>query len=318
MKFADIMDGLNIKKEAEELGVPIWQSPSFLFAMMGLFIIIAITIVFYISRFYDSPEILVASESAIVAVVLSVGNIIIKSVEQMARANKMKSEFVTIASHQLKTPLSEINWELELLLSKNNAGLTEKQLEIINTIGRSHQTMMRLVNDLLDVARIDQGKFVLNKEKINLVSLIDEVVQNHQIIAKASNVEINVEKSEMVPEIVGDKRRVGIVIDNLVSNAVKYIRNKGFVEIKIESDEKNISVYVKDNGIGIPEKEQSKIFQKFFRSNNAAKYQTGGTGLGLYISKNIIEQSGGELSFKSIEGVGTDFWFSLPINNNNT
>ena len=314
MKFADIIDGLNIKKEAEELGVPIWQSPSFLFAMMGLFIIMAITVVFFISRFYDSPEILVASESAIVAVVLSVGNIIIKSVEQMARANKMKSEFVTIASHQLKTPLSEINWELELLLSKNNVGLTEKQLEIIHTIEKSHQTMMRLVNDLLDVARIDQGRFVLSKEKINLSSLVDEVIEGHRILAKASNVEINVEKTDALPEIIGDKRRIGIVIDNLVSNAIKYIQKKGFVEIRVDSDGNNISVYVKDNGIGIPDKEQDKIFQKFFRSNNAAKYQTGGTGLGLYISKNIIEQSGGELNFKSIEGIGTDFWFSLPIN----
>jgi signal transduction histidine kinase len=316
MKFINFVTGFNIKKEAEELGIPVWKSPSFLFILMGLFIIIAITIVFFISRSYDSPEILIASESAIVAVVLSVGNIIIKSVEQIARANKMKSEFVTIASHQLKTPLSEVNWELEILLSKNKAGLNDKQLEIIHTIEKSHQIMLRLVNDLLDVARIDQGRFVLSKEKISLSGLVDEAVENNMISARASNVEISVEKSDALPEIIGDKRRIGIVIDNLVSNAIKYIQEKGFVKIKVDSDENNVNVYVKDNGIGIPEKEQSKIFQKFFRSDNAAKYQTGGTGLGLYISKNIVEQSGGKMSFKSIEGVGTDFWFSLPINNN--
>jgi len=305
----------NIKQEAEDLGVSVWQAPSFLFFLMGLFIILVMVVIYFISQFYDSPEVLVISESVVVVVIFSIGNSIIKSMEQIARVNKMKSEFVTIASHQLKTPLSQMNWELELLLSKNQSGLSEKQLEIANTIRQSQETMARLVNDLLDVARIDQGRLVLNKEKVDLLEIIDAVINNNKILAKSSNVEISVIKPKKLPEIIGDKKRIAVVVDNLISNAVKYIEEKGFVEIKVEEGDGKINVYVKDNGVGIPDNQQNSVFQKFFRSNNAVRYQTEGTGLGLYISKNIVEQLGGKMWFKSIEGIGSSFWFYLPINN---
>lgn len=315
MGLRSIVNRFNIKKEAEDLGTTVWRTPSFLFIIMGVFIVMVMIIVYFISRFYNSPEVLIISESAVVVVILSIGNIIIQSIEQISKANKMKSEFVTIASHQLKTPLSQMNWELEILLGKHKDGLNDKQLELINTIGQSHKTMTRLVNDLLDVARIEQGRLVLNMEKIDFSKILDEVIDDNKILASARNVEINVVKPEKIPEIFGDRKRIRVVLDNLVSNATKYIEKKGFVEIKVETNEKNINVYIKDNGVGIPDNQQDKVFQKFFRSNNAVRYQTEGTGLGLYISKNIVEQLGGKMWFKSIEGVGSDFCFSLPINN---
>lgn len=304
----------NIKKESEDLGIPIWQAPSLLFLFMGVFIVIVMLIVYFLTKFDDSPEFLVLSECAVVIMILSVGNMIISNIEKMAEVNKMKSEFVTIASHQLKTPIAQINWELEILLSNYKKGLDKKQLDIIRTISQSKETMARLVNDLLDVAKIDQGKLVLNRDRVNMTEIIDSVVKNNEVLAKASNVEISVIKPEVIPEIFGDKKRIEVVTDNLVSNAVKYIRKKGFVEIKVESDEKNIIVTIKDNGMGIPDRQQGRVFQKFFRSDNAALCHTDGTGLGLYISKNIIEKSGGKMWFKSIEGLGSEFFFSLPKN----
>lgn len=316
INWSKILDDFNIKKQADELGVSIWQAPSFLFMLMGLIIMIAMTAVYGVSRIYDSPELVVLSETLVVTILFTIGNVIIKSVEEMARANKMKSEFVSVASHQLKTPLSEMSWELELLLAKHQIGLNEKQLELINRLSVSASRMTKLVGDLLDVARIEQGKFVLLKEEFDLEEVIREAIKDDQVYARACGVEIEFKTRGRVPAVVGDKRKIGVVVDNLVSNAVKYIEKRGNVEIILTADKKSVAVSIKDNGVGIPKSQQEKIFQKFFRSDNVVKYQTEGTGLGLYIAKNIIEQSGGKIWFRSAEGEGTTFSFSLPIKNN--
>jgi signal transduction histidine kinase len=307
----------NIAKQARELGVPVWQAPSFLFFLMGVIIIFAMTSVYMISRRYDSPEVLVASETALVVVLFTIGNFIINSIEQMARVNKMKSEFISIASHQLKTPLAEINWEIELLLSKNQQGLNEKQKELIKRVSNSNNRMARLVNDLLDVARIDQGKLALAREKIDVLDIVKKVVENNKIIAQANNVEIKINQSKKVPQVLADRRRIGVVIDNFISNAIKYIKKKGLVKVDVYQKGDSVVVSVKDNGIGIPKYQQDNVFEKFFRSDNVARYQVSGTGLGLYIAKNIVEQSGGKIWFKSEQEVGSEFCFSIPINSNN-
>jgi signal transduction histidine kinase len=306
------VNDLNVRKQARELGVSVWQTPSFLFIVLGFVTILIISLVYYFSQRYNSPELVVMSESLSVAVTLAIGNIIIKNFESVAKTNKMKSEFVSIASHQLKTPLSQIKWELELLNSKHKKGLSEKQLEIMNYISRANDAMIRLSNDLLDVARIEQGRFVLDKDKINIVEIAKESIRNNEMMAKANNVEINLIAPEKITEILGDKRRLRVAIDNLISNAIRYIKSKGLVEVEIKEDPETISIYVKDNGVGIPEEQQNKIFQKFFRSSNAVKYQTEGTGLGLYITKNIVDSSGGKMWFKSIENFGSEFCIILP------
>lgn len=307
-----IIDEFNIKKQADELGVRFWQAPSFLFIMMGIIIIFSMTVVYYVTRYYDSPEVVVIGESSVVAVLFTIGNFIIKSIEEMARANKMKTEFVSIASHQLKTPLSEISWEIELLISKNKEGLNAKQIEILDVIGRSNEKMMRLVNDLLDVARIDQGRLALVNEELDFGNVVDETVVSNIVLAESRNVKLSVKIDKDLPKIVADKRRLGVVLDNLISNGIKYTKEFGHVEIDVKKGNDSVLVRVSDNGVGIPKNQQGNIYQKFFRSDNAIKNQTEGTGLGLYIAKNIIEQSGGKIWFESEEDKGTSFWFSLP------
>ncbi|NTV40801.1 MAG: HAMP domain-containing histidine kinase [Candidatus Moranbacteria bacterium] len=307
-----ISDEFNLKKQADELGLKVWQTPSFLFIAMGLVIIIAIGGVYFVSKNYDSPEILVISESAVVAVLFSIGNLIISSVDQLARANKMKTEFVSVASHQLKTPIAEINWQIELLLSKFPGGLSEKQQLLIGQIAHSSQKMARLVNDLLDVAHIDQGKLALAKEDVDLCVIVKEAIVNQHPFAISAGVEIKSFCPLASPNVSVDRKRVGVVLDNLLSNAIKYTKREGTVEIFLETKENTVQVHIRDDGVGIPSREQHDIFKKFFRSNNAMKNNTDGTGLGLYIAKNIIEQSGGKLWFQSIENIGSDFFFSLP------
>lgn len=307
-----LFDDFNIKKEADELGVSVWQAPSFLFIVMGLVIITAMTGVYYVAQLYDSPEVLIISESLVSIVLFVIGNFIIRSVSEIARANKIKTEFISIASHQLKTPLSEINWEIELLVSKFSNGLDEKQRCIINEIGKSNRKMIRLVNDLLDVARIDQGRLALNSEKVDLCETAQEVIKNNQVLAQANKVTLALKQEKCVPAIVGDKRKLAVVLDNLVSNAIKYMEDGGQVEVAVAESDGKVKVSVTDNGVGIPKNQQDKIFQKFFRIENATKNQTEGTGLGLYIAKNIIEQSGGKVWFESEENKGSTFYFTLP------
>lgn len=314
--FKIFVNDFNVREQAKELGIPVWQTPSVLFLLMGIIIITVMTGVYFIFQRYNSPEILILSEVAIVLILFTIGNFIIQGVEQMAKVNKMKSEFVSIASHQLKTPLAEISWEIELLLSKNSEGLNEKQKDLINRIEKSSVKMTRLANDLLDVARIEQGELPLAKEKVDVLKLIDQIVQNNKIIAQANNVQIKIKKPKNLPKAFIDKRRIGVALDNLISNAIKYIRKKGLVRVSVNQSGKNIIFSVEDNGVGIPWKQHGNVFEKFFRSSNVFQHQVSGTGLGLYIAKNIVEQSGGRIWFDSVPEEGSTFYFSLPLKNN--
>ena len=271
------------------------------------------TLVYFISRDKSSPELLILSEIIVVIVIMSIGNSVIQSVEQIAKVNKMKSDFISIVSHQLKTPPTEISWEIELLLAEYKGELNNKQLEIISSISEANRRIVKLTNDLLDVARFDQGRFILNKEKINIAEIIREVIQNNLIMAQANNVRIEFSNNGTIPEIIGDKKRIGVVVDNFLTNAIKYTKEKGKVGIEARQQGDNLVVSVKDNGVGIPESQKDKVFDKFFRSDNVVKYNTEGSGLGLYIAKKIIESSKGKIWFDTKEGQGSTFYFSLPI-----
>jgi signal transduction histidine kinase len=303
----------NLKKQAEDLNISVWQTPSFLFIVMGFVIMVAMAGVYFISNNYNSPDVLVISESLVVVILFTIGNFIIRSVDQVARANKMKTEFISIASHQLKTPIAEINWQIELLLSKFPGGLSEKQQLLIGQIAHSSQKMARLVGDLLDVARIDQGKLALAKEEIDLCSLINDAVINQRPFSITAGVELKSSCQIEPVKVLVDKKRIAVVLDNLLSNAIKYTPKEGTVEVFLETTAESVQVCVRDNGVGIPRNEQGDIFKKFFRSNNAMKNNADGTGLGLYIAKNIVEQSDGKLWFESIENIGSEFFFNLPI-----
>lgn len=291
----------------------VWQTPSFLFIVMGFVIIVAMTATYYVSSFYNDPAVLVVAESLVVAILFVIGNSVIRGVEQIARLNRMKTEFVAIASHQLRTPLSAIRWEVELLLSKFNEGLDEKQLKSIEAIGTLGERMTRLVNDLLDVARIDQGKLFLRREKIDLAQLVQEIIDNFSSLASAKNIHISFKYPENLPLIIGDSGKIKLIVENLFSNSIKYTVDNGNIGITLKRRDGFAVFSIKDNGVGIPQDQQDQIFKKFFRSNNVIKYQTEGTGLGLYIAKNIVEQSGGKIWFESKENTGTIFNFSLPV-----
>lgn len=309
----EIINDLNIKKQARDLGISIWQTPGFLFIVMGLVATSVMSATFFLSKSYDDPVVLVISESIVASIILTVGTSVIRLVYQIAKINKLKSEFVAVASHQLRTPISGIRWETELLLSKSRKGLNEKQVQNIESIRFLSLKMSRLVNDLLDVAKIDQRRLILKKCLIDLSEIVNEVVLGISPAIKSRNIELVLKISGNIPKTIGDPERIRMVVDNLINNSIKYSLSKGRIEVDLSKKEEEIVFSVKDNGAGIPVEQQERVFEKFFRSDNAVKYQTEGTGLGLYIAKNIIDQSGGKIWFDSVENSGSIFSFSLPI-----
>ena len=308
-----IKNDLDIRKQARDLGVSVWQAPSFLFLMMGVIMIVLMTIIFFVSHNQTSPEFLIVTETFVVIVIFIIGNIIITNMEKLAQINKMKSEFVSIVSHQLKTPLTGVGWDIELMLSNYKKGLSKKQIEILNKIEQSNSIMTRMVNDLLDVARIDQGDLSLRKDNINLKELAERIVEKNRELASHSDVEIVLGKIREDLEIIGDEKKMEVVLDNFISNAIKYNKKGGSVFIAVNEKSKKAIFCVKDEGIGILENEKNRLFDKFYRGSEATKVDVGGTGLGLYISKNIIEQSDGRIWYKSAKKKGSEFCFDMPV-----
>ncbi len=314
MKLKEILAQLNIFTQCKKYGLPLWQCPHFLFLLMGL-IIIASTLGVYLigSRYVESPQAVALTTLLVTAILFIIAFIVTRSFERLAEANRMKSEFVSIVSHQLRSPLSNLRWIIELLNSGKVDSVSEKQLEYFKVLKENSDRMRELISDLLIISRIETAKFPLKKKEFSLVELIKELIKGLEPLAKASNVEVKFEPKADSPKIFADPSQIQLVIENLLDNAIRYIKEKGKVEIKLKRKDGDLYFEIEDTGVGIPKEDQKYIFQKFFRSENVMRYQTQGSGLGLYIAKSIIERSGGKIGFKSEEGKGSTFWFNLPL-----
>ena len=301
---------LNPVSHRKKYNIPLWQYPPFIFFLIGIIIIGAILFTYFIGTKYFEPIIVVFAILAITAVLFVLDYIIVHSFERLAEANLMKSEFVSIISHQLRTPLSNIKWTLNLADDENNLSKKEKYFEIIK---ESNNRMLKLVNDMLDVSQIEKGKWISKKQKVALKEIIDEIIEEFSFFAKGNNIEIKASIEKNLPDVFADSQKIRQAISNLLDNAICYSRKGGKLEIKAKRKNRKVRCEIKDSGIGIPKEEQKYIFQKFFRCKNVLKYKTEGTGLGLFIAKSVIDSFGGKIGFKSKEGIGSTFWFYLPI-----
>lgn len=227
--------------------------------------------------------------------------------------DKMKSEFISIAAHQLRTPLSAIKWVIKMILDGDAGDLTMEQQELLNKGYLSNERIIRLVNDLLNVSRIEEGKFGFNFEKADFFEVLNTAVSNVESLITKSHQELKIEKPPKLPKIYLDKERMIMVLQNLLSNAIKYTPEYGKIKVVAEIDKQYLHVKINDQGVGIPAEDQPKLFSKFFRAANVVKLETEGTGLGLFMVKNIIEKHNGQVGLKSREGKGTEVSFSIPI-----
>lgn len=238
---------------------------------------------------------------------------LLRANEELKVLDKVKSQFVSVAAHQLRTPLSAVKWTFELLLSGDMGTLQPEQKTLLMKAHESNQRLIGLINDLLDVDHIESGKFTYRFVPIDLFELIDNLILELASKANARKVRLILERSPItVSKITADPEKLRIVLQNLMENGIKYTLEGGAVHIGVAEDETFLTVTVRDTGIGIPEEDQGKLFTKFFRAPNAVKVQTEGSGLGLFIVKEIVLQHGGKIWFESKAGKGTTFSFTIP------
>ena len=314
MKFKEIFSQLNIIAQCKKYGLSLWQCPQFLFFIMGIFIICSTLATYTVGiRYTEDPQVVALMVILATVVLFIISVIITRSFERLAEANRMKSEFVSVVSHQLRSPLSNLRWAIELLMSGRLGKIEEKQLEYFKILKENSNRMKELVSDLLIVSRIETASLPIKIEKCSLEDIIRHLIKEFEPLAKASNVKITFKPQKKIPKVSVDISQIKLVIENLLDNAIRYIGETGEVEIDLVKQDKNLHFKIKDSGVGIPKDDQKYIFQKFFRSENIMKNQTQGTGLGLYIARAIIEKLGGKIGFKSQVGAGSTFWFTLPI-----
>ena len=243
---------------------------------------------------------------------------VIRDITREKTIARTKSEFISLAAHQLRTPLSAIKWTLRMILD-GDAGPINPEAKNLLTIGfRSNDRMIGLVNDLLDVARIEEGRFGYKFASGDVAEAINVLVASIMPFAKESGVELCFNPPEKkLPEIVFDREKFILALTNLIDNAIHYGKHPGArVDIRAYAEGEFVRVDVRDNGIGIAESYMPKLFSKFSRAPNAIREYTEGSGLGLFIVKNIIKRHGGDVMVKSEEGKGSIFSMLLPLDPN--
>lgn len=234
--------------------------------------------------------------------------------EELRRLNSTKSEWISIAAHQLRTSLSAIKWILKMFLDGDFGSLSSEQQGFMKKAYENNDRMVLLVNEMLSLNHTEDSSITYTMRKEELVSLIDETVFDFHGESFKKGIELiflRPEDSEIFTEY--DKEKIRVVLQNLIENSIKYSTDGDRVFVALKKNQNELEISIKDTGIGIPESEQPKIFEKFYRATNAKEKEEVGSGLGLYTIKQIIERHKGKIWFESEPEKGSTFYFTLPI-----
>lgn len=236
-----------------------------------------------------------------------------KSNDQLRQADEAKDEFVSMASHQLRTPLTSIKGYISMVLEGDVGKITPMQKKLLEEAFTSSERMVHLIGDFLNVSRLQTGKFVLDRTLVNLADLVEEEVDGLKETAKARELTLRYRKPSLIPSLYIDGGKIHQVIMNFIDNAIYYSTERTAITVRVAVEDGDVLFEVHDTGIGVPKIEQARLFTKFFRATNARRQRPDGTGIGLYLAKKVIVAHGGSMIFESVEGQGSTFGFRLPI-----
>ncbi|MDD5110261.1 MAG: ATP-binding protein [Patescibacteria group bacterium] len=231
----------------------------------------------------------------------------------LANRERVRADFATVASHQLRTPISIMRWALDMVLSGRGGRISIKQREYLDRAYQQNLFMARLVGDLLRISRIDEEGVSVVSAPVNLTALVNTVMRDESLLARAYNCTLRVSAPRNFPTVVTDALKLKEVIGVLVDNGIRYGRREGHVLVALQRRRGAVVISVRDRGIGIPARQQHNIFTKFFRAENAIRSQTEGLGVQLYIAKHYVAALGGTIAFHSVYRKGTTFTVTLPL-----
>jgi len=240
--------------------------------------------------------------------------VVLHDITREKMVERIKTEFVSLAAHQLRTPLAAIKWTLRMLLDGDLGEITAEQREFIEKTYQSNERMIALINDLLDVTRIEEGRYLYKPSFAQFESIVQFVINSLKEEVQKKGIKFEFKKPiKKLPKVKIDVEKIRLTINNLLDNAIRYTPLGGGITVSLSRLKHEIEFSIKDTGVGIPKDQQARVFTKFFRGANVMRLATEGTGLGLFITKNIIEAHGGKIWFESEENKGTTFYFTLPL-----
>jgi signal transduction histidine kinase len=239
--------------------------------------------------------------------------IVVRDITREIEADRAKRDFIATVSHELRTPLTPIRGFVDLLMLGALGPLADSQKDALTTVKNNTMRMLGLVEDLLEIGRLEAGKIQLNTQPSNLNQLVRDIVSTWQLELERKRMTMEIALDDSLPLVDYDTKRVGQVLTNLVSNAIKYTKDGGAVWVRtFRNNDGMIQLDVQDTGVGLKPEDQRKLFQRFFRADSELREQAGGTGLGLSIARSFIELHHGDMWVTSIWNEGSTFSFTLP------
>ncbi len=232
---------------------------------------------------------------------------------QLQKLDEAKDEFISMASHQLRTPLTSIKGYISMLVEGDVGAVTKEQKHLLEEAFISSERMVRLIGDFLNVSRLQTGKFVIEKKPVNLAALVASEIEALESNASTRNLKFVYKRPTHFPELMIDENKFQQVIMNFADNAIYYSKEGSKITVGLREVDGKVEFTVKDTGIGVPAEQQEQLFSKFFRATNARQQRPDGTGVGLFLAKKVIDAHGGSIVFESKEGKGSTFGFRLPI-----